>query len=392
MRILQISDSFGASGGLERFIYEFSRRLMDEGHQTTIAAVERGSTEGWGSTRFDTFQLDPDGRRCLPFAKRWEPDLVVWHAGGGSAPNAASVVEYYPTVATVHGVMCPSGMRLFRDRDEVCTVASGVQCMSRWYLRQCGTSKSPLAALESLTRHRQVMNALHRCRRIYAVSKSVQRFLEIEGVSPELVRIFDNTLGDVPALPLSQMTYEKHVKLLYVGRLVYEKGVQYLVQAVRHLSDRGVDVESNIVGDGWYRGKLEDLATNLGVEKKVRFQGSVRGKDLEEWYRWSNIVVIPSIWPDPAPLVVPEARAQGKPVIVTDVGGLPEWAELMNGIFVSKAADVVSLVTEIERIVGGGARASQKVFDHTVERMDLLRDIMQMLNQSISGDGVTSCV
>ena len=103
---------------------------------------------------------------------------------------------------------------------------------------------------------------------------------------------------------------------------------------------QGVDVHCTIVGDGWYRSTLEQLQRSLELGNHVRFTGQVSGADMKGWFDRSHVVVAPSVWPEPASLVVPEARRRGKPVVVFDVGGNPEWATLLDGIHVARSTDV----------------------------------------------------
>ncbi|CAG7613152.1 D-inositol-3-phosphate glycosyltransferase [Paenibacillus solanacearum] len=356
MRILQIADQFSSAGGLERFIYNFSLELIKKGHQTTLVALKTNDSNFWGEEEFKTVSLADVPEQWMAYAEKFRPDLIVWH----TIPHTAKIVERlarkYPTVATVHCVMCPSGARLYRDNEDLCMKRGGLSCMLNWYTRRCGTNVSPLKAIESISLHLSMVSALHRCIQVYPVSEAIREFLLIEGIPDDKIRVFDNTLnqlGNMSSLIMPQK--KKKIKILYVGRLVYTKGVQYLLQAVPTLNDRGFNVECTIIGDGWYKETLKSLSLKLKVTDHVHFVGKVPGKEIDGWYAESDVVVVPSIYPDPSPLVVPEARRMGKPVIVFDAGGLPEWADYMDGIYVAKRADAEHLAVTIAELISGSS-------------------------------------
>lgn len=115
----------------------------------------------------------------------------------------------------------------------------------------------------------------------------------------------------------------KSVKLLFVGYLRHEKGLEYLLKAVKYLRDLGMDLELSLVGDGDNREELENLTKKLHIEDLVRFKGYISfGDQLLNMYRESDIFVLSSI-SEGTPRVLIEAMSKGLPVIATDVGGIP---------------------------------------------------------------------
>ncbi|CAG7632426.1 glycosyltransferase family 4 protein [Paenibacillus allorhizosphaerae] len=352
MRILQIADEFNSAGGLERFIYDFSVQLAKKGHVTTLAALKVNYNDSWGEEPFHAVSIPDDVNQWMTYAEDFKPDLIVWH----TIPHTAKIVERlarkYTTIATVHGVMCPSGLRMYRDNEALCMKRGSVSCLVNWYARKCGTNISPVKAIQSLTLHQAMVAALQRCTEVFAVSKAIRQFLVIEGIAASKIRIFDNTLAKFGEWsPLLLPKPRNEIKLLYAGRLVYSKGVQYLIQAVRLLLQKGIQVECSIIGEGWYKPELEQLSAQLELSEHVNFAGWIPGKDIHAWYVNADVLVVPSIYPEPAGLVVPEARTMGKPVVVFDSGGLPEWADFMDGVYVARRADAEHLADTIKSII-----------------------------------------
>lgn len=107
----------------------------------------------------------------------------------------------------------------------------------------------------------------------------------------------------------------KKPKVITVARLVERKRVQDVIRAVKDL-----EVELEIVGDGPEMQDLGELVDNIGISHKVDFKGEVDHEDLPDYYRSSDIFVLPSLNEGMSNTVL-EAMASGLPVIITDTGG-----------------------------------------------------------------------
>lgn len=408
--MLQVADLFGPFGGMERFIDEFTMRLAQRGDETVLTVADYDGPRdrdgkpnrmfGSSAVPMETVKLDRSEENWLSFAEAYRPDLIVWHAGPETASFVTALSKVAPVAATVHAPVCPAGTRLFRDRDEICLHPSGPACLLRWYTRRCGTHPEPWTALEAMGRANRMLRTLRECDRIYTVSDSLSRFIALEGIDSRLIRVFDNTLGagsfgpdagcaagnasfsGMP--PLVTPGDDQELRLLFVGRVNYGKGVQYLLRAIRHLLDRGRSVYGTIVGDGWYMEKLRKLSRELGIEGRVQFVGQTPGAEMDAVYDNADIVVVPSVWPEPAGLVVPEARKRGKPVVVFDAGGLSEWQSFMDGVYIARHGDAHKLADAIVEAAAGRSATPKKQRDHSPpsvaavkasERIDLIEDL-----------------
>ncbi len=107
--------------------------------------------------------------------------------------------------------------------------------------------------------------------------------------------------------------------ILYFGRLAKEKGVKTLIDATQKVGCRLV-----ILGTGPIEDELKEYAKNFS---NVEFKGFQTGKALEDYVKNSRCVVLPSEWYENGPYSAMEAMAMGKPLIVSDNGGLPELVE-----------------------------------------------------------------
>jgi len=143
--------------------------------------------------------------------------------------------------------------------------------------------------------------------------------------------------------------------ILFLGRLVYQKGVNVLIGALPIIlsSYSGVnrDVKLVIVGEGPMRKQLEKDAALLGVSKHVVFTGFLDDYTVRCLLKAADVVVVPSLY-EPFGIVALEAMAAKTPVVVSDIGGLSELISDAEGVKVplnnseSLAKGIVKILSE----------------------------------------------
>lgn len=109
--------------------------------------------------------------------------------------------------------------------------------------------------------------------------------------------------------------------LLTVARLTEQKGHRFLIEALPALVAEWPSLVCLFVGEGECREPLRTLARAKGVERSCRFAGA--RNDVIDWYAAADVVVLPSL-SEGFPFVVLEALAMSRPVVATDVNGVPE--------------------------------------------------------------------
>ncbi|MBX3072632.1 glycosyltransferase family 4 protein [Candidatus Obscuribacterales bacterium] len=121
-----------------------------------------------------------------------------------------------------------------------------------------------------------------------------------------------------------------HQKIvLFVGRLVNEKGVQIMLQAAPMVLSHFPGTQFLVVGTGYFMDDLRGQAHALGVDHNVRFLGYVSDYDLVRLYKIADVVCIPSLY-EPFGIVALEGMAANVPVVASDTGGLRDFVE--NGV------------------------------------------------------------
>src|SRR5204862_3196638 len=137
--------------------------------------------------------------------------------------------------------------------------------------------------------------------------------------------------------------------VLLVGRLVYEKGFQFALEALPGLIERLGDVRFLVAGSGTHEQQLREQATQLGLGEHGTFLGWIGDDVLHSLYRIADVCVVPSIY-EPFGLVALEAMASDCPCIVADTGGLREVVPHEEAGLRFQARDPDSLAAMVQRV------------------------------------------
>ncbi len=123
---------------------------------------------------------------------------------------------------------------------------------------------------------------------------------------------------------MSEIPKEKDI--VFVGRLVSDKGADDLLKALQLLHQQGHRYSCSIIGEGTEEKRLKAIVSESEVEKYVTFRGPLRGKDLVAAVNAHKVLVVPSKWPEPFGVVVLEGLACWCRIVCSSDGGLSEAA------------------------------------------------------------------
>ena len=346
MRICLVSSSLHAvpphsHGAVEVQMMEHARALVGAGHDVHVLTVgertERVSDTLEG-VRFHRFGEAFEGRsrartvaglassqirfglRVRRACARLGPDIVHWHSR-------------YPCLVGVTG---SPGTR-HRPRH--------VYHVHNWKLAEQMTypalSPRRAAAVLGAGIDRRVAR---NCDHVVAISQFIRdRVLETSRVPPERISILTNVVDADLFRPDPRERHRSGV--LFVGRIASEKGVAPLIEAMSAVARQCPETVLAIVGpasDGTERGSYlqacRDLVARRGLERNVRFEGTIPNHELPGRIRRSRVLAVPSVWGEPLGIVVLEGLACGVPVVASRVGGIPELIdEGRTGILVPPA-------------------------------------------------------
>lgn len=180
----------------------------------------------------------------------------------------------------------------------------------------------------------------------------------------------------------------KPTKLLYVGGLRHEKGVEYLIRSIKYLIQEGFQIRLQICGIGPENMKLQTITNEMKINTFIDFLGFVPfGPKLSEIYNQNDIFILPSI-SDGVPKVLLEAMAEGLPIIATKVGGIPDIiTDRENGILTAPASPyeivkAIKLIIKDDTMRNRIRRNGYKfVANHTIDKQ--VMKIVNIINNHI---------
>jgi glycosyltransferase involved in cell wall biosynthesis len=176
-------------------------------------------------------------------------------------------------------------------------------------------------------------------------------------------------------------------ELIFVGRLVYDKGLDLLFHALARLRARGCTPRLTVVGNGPEEPGLRDLSTRLDLDAQISFAGRQVGAELAALLNRHRIMVVPSRWQEPFGLVALEGMACGCVPLVARCGGLPDAVGDAGVTFQHEDVDDEAAV--IERLLSSEAEldrlrhaAEAHLADHTAHAV--ARKYLRVIEEAVA--------
>ena len=351
-------------GGIARVVHDLSKRLIKDGHEVTVVTYKDGDTPAYENDkgvevyRVENYMIHPnnfiDWIMQLNFnliAKateiiQKEGKFDVIHAHDWLVANAAKALKNafdIPIVATIHATEAGRNSGIHDDTQRYIND-------TEWLLTYEATEV--IVNSNYMKNHVQGLFGLP--------------FDKIN-VIPNGINLtnFNGVDRDYDFRRQYAMDNEKII--LYVGRLVYEKGVQHLISAMPKILENYHDAKLIIAGKGGMLDELKGQAEAIGLSNKVYFTGYLNSKQVQKMYKCADVAVFPSTY-EPFGIVALEAMLAGVPTVVSDIGGLNEIVDHgVNGMKSyagnsnSIADSVISLLYDKQLAANVSKKAKQKV-------------------------------
>ncbi len=176
--------------------------------------------------------------------------------------------------------------------------------------------------------------------------------------------------------------------ILAVGRLIPKKGFSHLLRAASILKRSGQAFEIRLIGEGPERSQLEELVRELGLGEEVRLLGAQPNREVFRQVAASRVVVVPSVVTadgdmDGIPNVALEAMSLGRPVVGSQISGIPEVVISAETGFLTEPGDEAQLARQLGILLSDpdlaaelGARARALIFD----RFDLRANVRRVID------------
>ena len=353
-------------GGISRVVYDLSRTLLKDGHDVTVVTYKDGDApyfeddKGVKVYRVDNYMINPnnfiDWILQLNFAMvakvneiiAKEGNFDVIHAHDWLVANAAKTIKAsynIPIVSTIHATEAGRN--------------SGIHDETQRYINDTEWLLT-YEATEVIVNSNYMKNEIQR----------------LFGLPFDKINVIPNgiNLSNFTGIERDydfrrQYAMDNEKIILYVGRLVYEKGVQHLIAAMPKILSNYNDAKLIIAGRGGMMDELRAEASNLGLNDKIYFTGYLNSKQVQKMYKCADVAVFPSTY-EPFGIVALEAMLAGVPTVVSDVGGLDEivthgvdgmksYAGNANSI----ADSVTALLYDHQLATNVSKKAKQKVKD-----------------------------
>ena len=310
-------------GGIARVVHDLSKRLIKDGHDVTVVTYRDGDTpyyendKGVEVYRVDNYMIRPNNfidwimqlnfnmvaKASEIIAKEGKFDVI--HAHDWLVANAAKTLKHsydIPLVSTIHATEAGRNSGIHDDTQRYIND-------TEWMLTY--ESTEVIVNSNFMKGHVQGLFGLP--------------FDKID-VIPNGINLNNFTGIERDYDFRRQYAADNEKIILYMGRLVYEKGINHLIAAMPKILENYHDSKLIIAGKGGMIDELKAEADALGLGNKVYFTGYLNAKQVQKMYKCADIAVFPSTY-EPFGIVALEAMLAGVPTVVSDVGGLNEIVE-----------------------------------------------------------------
>ena len=349
MRILFLTNFYliHGSGGEEQSCQQVVEGLKQRGHTTLVLTSMHGTnnmpveTEGTYRSLYLEMDLVPLRHSITFFTKRkarekhnlqifervlqqFDPDIIfIW--GMWNLPNSLAAfaeatyphkvvyrfATYWPTLPSQHEFYWRTPGR-------------------NWYSR---LPKQVLGHIALAMLTKQARQAPLTFRHAICVSTAVRNVLVEAGVPVAHARVIRTGLDLKHYLNSGEQHSQHHhedqnLNLLYAGRIYPEKGIDTVIKAMIKLlhsqGKRGIRLSLAGSGSIEYENHLRQLVNQAGLTDYVSFLGWVEPEEMPELLRKFDVLLLPSIWPEPFSRAILEGMISGLVVVATRTGGTPE--------------------------------------------------------------------
>ena len=353
-------------GGIARVVHDLSKRLIKDGHEVTVITYRDGNVpeyendKGVEVYRVDNYMIHPnnfiDWIMQLNFNMIAKATEVINKEGGFDVIHAHDWLVTYaakslkqsfnlPMVATIHATEAGRNSGIHDDTQRYIND-------TEWLLTYEATEV--IVNSNYMKGHVQGLFGLP--------------FDKIS-VIPNGINLSNFTGIDRDYDFRRRFAMDNEKIILYVGRLVYEKGVQHLISAMPKILENYHDSKLVIAGKGGMIDELKSQVESMGLSNKVYFTGYLNQKEVQKMYKCADVAVFPSTY-EPFGIVALEAMLAGIPTVVSDIGGLNEIVEHgVNGMKSytgnpnSIADSVLSLLFDPQLAMNVTKNAKNKVKD-----------------------------
>lgn len=337
MKVLLVNKFHWPKGGSEKYYFELGELLKQHGHEVAYFSMEDEKNISTGDKEYFVPKFDLNNssklkaldviynkknQKIMEYAlDDFKPDIV--HLNNFQRQLSASIIKpcvdrNIPVVFTAHDVqaICPAITMMDNDKNpcELCVGGKYINCIKK----SCNKGSKLKSILGALEGYYYRKNKIYTDKISYIITPSEfyrKKFIE-DGVNENKIKAIHNSI----IMEDYNVKAEDEGYALYFGRLSKEKGILNLINAFKKCKKGTL----YIAGEGPEKDTIENIVKENKLEKRVKLLGFLNKEEMTEVTRKCKFVVVPSIWYENCPYSVLETLAIGKPVIGSNMGGIPE--------------------------------------------------------------------
>ena len=333
MRIAIATWTARLAGGVETYLGALVPALLERGHDVSLLhEVDEPHDRSPITTAVPQWCAAEQADGSLSHLEAWKPD-VIFAQGFDNPVLDARVAEIAPTVLFAHAYRgtCVSGTKTFAARDyKACERRMGWPCLAHYFPNRCG-GLNPVTLAKLYRRESQRRDLLDQYAAVVMFSEHIQREYIRHGVMRQRTRRLPCHVPSVSRPTVDRMRPSGWMpsRIAFVARMELLKGGHVLLDALPAVQQSiGRPLQVSFIGDGRLRGEWEAQARRVcpAPERcRIEFTGWVNAEERTRLLSDADLLVVPSLWPEPFGLIGLEAAACGVPAVAFDVGGIGEW-------------------------------------------------------------------
>lgn len=322
MKILMLSWEYPPRvvGGIARVVHDLSHRLYQDGHEVTVVTYRDGDVpyfeddKGIKVHRVDNFMISSNN--FIDWVMQLNFNLIA------KVGELISQGEKFDVIHAHDWLTAYAGKTL--------KTAYGISLVSTIHATEAGRNSGIQGETQKYINDTEWMLTYESSEVIVNSNYMKNELQRLFGLPYEKINVVPNGVNTNLFSDVErdydfrrQYAMDNEKIILFMGRLVYEKGIQNLIAAMPKILANYHDAKLIIAGKGGMIDELRAQVNSLGLENKVYFTGYLSSKNVQKMYKCADISVFPSTY-EPFGIVALEAMLSGTPVVVSDIGGLNE--------------------------------------------------------------------
>lgn len=399
MKILMVNKFHYLKGGSEKYYFDLAKLLEENGHEVAFFSMKNEKNIKTNNKEYFVEEIDLNSNNKLKaleviYSKNnkkkmeealedFKPDIV--HLNNFQRQLSASIIKpikkrKIPIVFTAHDVqaICPAITMIDNNKKicEACMKGKYINCIKKKCIKGSGL-KSILGAIEGM--YYRITN-IYKNKIDYIITPSEFYKIKLieDGIKENKIKALHNFI-DIKQYSIKT---QDDGYALYFGRLSKEKGILNLIKAFSK-TQNGI---LYIAGEGEEKENIEKLINDNELDNRVKLLGFLNSEEMKEYIRKCKFVVLPSIWYENCPYSIIETLAMGKPIIGSNIAGIPELVQDNINGFTFKYDNIEELTEKMEKLFNDNSlikefsKKSKEICEESYSKDFYYSEIMNIYN------------